>query len=149
VKHFMLTVSQLYAGLELPTRPAYSTRTWNPHVHNSLNPKFDIPSLTSKELTELSFAGKTDGHTLLRIPFCMDEIKAILKHIHNDSHQQNIQVLSQDAIVAYILHLYNDVIKERITKVRFILNVRPLNWLDPNNLLTFETVSADKSRPSK
>jgi hypothetical protein len=123
----MLAISQFYQGLELTNQPAYSMQQWG--FESSINHDSarggtsDTSSIGPDELNRRLWAGDADGHSLSQLIFYPEEVKAVLRSIHDKTGGHAPQVSSQDAITAFAIDLYNRMTDSPVTNARFILTV--------------------------
>ncbi|KAF9068445.1 hypothetical protein BDP27DRAFT_1364161 [Rhodocollybia butyracea] len=125
VKLFIHTLSQFYQGLELSNQPKYFMRKWAAEGSKNTNTSINRPvtsSVTHKELVQQLWGNDTEGCSLLQIIFTPEEVRGLMKRIHQEINNPRVSV--QHATVAYVVNLYNSFVNDPITIVRFILTYR-------------------------
>ncbi|KAF9061571.1 hypothetical protein BDP27DRAFT_1452174 [Rhodocollybia butyracea] len=127
VKYFMDAVSRFYQGLEPLNKPMYSMHKWTsggPEDETASISRLATSSITSGDLNQLLWGGDNEGCSLLQISFTPDEVKALKRHIYQETNNNTPRISGQDAIVAYVVNLYNKFVDEPITTIRHILTYR-------------------------
>jgi hypothetical protein len=123
----MFVISQFYRGLELPHLPASFEHQWPSEKPSSARDGVtDSLAVSSNELNGLLSAGDTERHSLLQMIFYPEEVKAILRSIHDKTGGRAPQVSSQDVVVAFTIELYNRMVDSPIVNARFVLTVSHL-----------------------
>lgn len=127
LKLFMHAVSQFYQGLGLLHRPIYSMHKWADRGFEKTTINQPITSsITPEDVTQQLWGGDIKGFSLLQMVFTPEEVKVLIGHLHQETNSNTRRVSVQDAIVAYVVDLYNSLVNEPITTVRFVLTVRLL-----------------------
>ncbi|KAF9068448.1 hypothetical protein BDP27DRAFT_1327362 [Rhodocollybia butyracea] len=133
VKFFMHAVSQFYQGLELLNQPIYSMHKWaDKGVERTTINQPIVSSMTPEKMNQQLWGGDVKGCSLLRTVFSPEEVKILIGRLHQESNSNTHRVSVQDAIVAYVVDLYNSFVDEPITTVRFVLTYR-LKETDESN----------------
>ncbi|KAF9068449.1 hypothetical protein BDP27DRAFT_1403283 [Rhodocollybia butyracea] len=138
LRFFMRAVSQFYQGLELLGRPIYYMQKWadKGFKNTTVNQPIASSPMTPEYVTQQLWGGDTiKGYSLLQTAFTPEEVKVLIRRIHQEelSNSNNAHRVSvQDAIVAYVVDLYNSLVDEPITTVRFVLTYR-LRETDESN----------------
>jgi hypothetical protein len=139
---FLNAISEFYQNAQPKITPVLHRRKWpdlstNPTELKELYKKYFAPACNPIAFDDLAklWVDKSKGCVFYRFVFSVEDIQLLKFHALNDDckvelecNKTQVKLGTQEVVVAFISEVYNKVMKEPITTIRFVNSVRSLSF---------------------